>query len=209
MAWQMSLKTTSDHQQNENELRLVFTGRLSRVKGVDVLLQALARIKETVPGKIDVSLDAMGTGTLEEELQELAGQLGIGDRVRFLGYLPDAATRLAQYDVFCLPSREDMCPLVCVEAMSQALPVVATTVGGLPELVVEGETGLLVPADDVQALATALLALAENPVWRRQMGDAGRRRFEECFTQEHMARQTWEIYAKASASRKDREISCI
>jgi glycosyltransferase involved in cell wall biosynthesis len=179
------------------EVRIAFVGRLSPVKGVDVLLSAFAQLEQALAGRIAVTLEIMGTGSQGSELKELAMQLGIGDRVHFLGYVPDAAERIAQCDVFCLPSREDMCPLVCVEAMAQGKPVVATGVGGLPELVVPEETGLLVSSDDVGALSAALLRLVDDPVLRRRMGAASRRRFEGFFTQEVMARQTYRVYESA------------
>lgn len=180
-----------------SDVRIAFAGRLSPVKGVDVLLSALAQLERALAGEIAVTLEVMGTGPQASELKELAVQLGISDRVHFLGYVPDAAERLSECDVFCLPSREDMCPLVCVEAMSQGKPVVATEVGGLPELVVPEHTGLLVPPDDVKALCAALLRLVEDPVLRKRMGIAGRRRYEESFTQEAMARQTYQVYQSA------------
>lgn len=178
-------------------VRIAFVGRLSPVKGVDVLLRALARVAEAAGPGVFATLDIMGVGEEAAALQRLAGELGVHRRVRFLGYLPDAALRLAGYDVFCLPSREDMCPLVCVEAMSQGKPVIATNVGGIPELVVAGQTGLLVPPDDVAQLAGALLHVIRDPHLRRRMGEAARRRYEQFFTQETMARRTFEVYEGA------------
>ncbi|MGI6081894.1 MAG: glycosyltransferase family 4 protein [Limnochordia bacterium] len=179
------------------EFRVAFVGRLSPVKGVDVLLSAFSLLQRSLAGSAPLLLDIMGTGPQEEELRRMAIELGIAQHVRFLGYVPDAAERLAEYDVFCLPSREDMCPLVCVEAMSQGKPVVATNVGGLPELVVPEQTGFLVPSEDAEALSAALRRLVEDPPLRARMGNAARRRFEESFTQETMARQTYRVYETA------------
>jgi len=176
--------------------RIAFAGRLSPVKGVDVLLTAFSLLHRSLSGTVPLVLDIMGTGPQEEELHWLVQRLGIAQHVRFLGYVPDAAERLAEYDVFCLPSREDMCPLVCVEAMSQGKPVVATDVGGLPELVIPEQTGFIVPSEDAEALSAALRRLAENPELRVRMGNAARRRFEESFTEEAMARQTYRVYEK-------------
>lgn len=177
-------------------VHIVFVGRLSPVKGVDVLVRALAIVNKAVRPELSVTLDIMGVGEEAPALQGLVEEHGLQDRVRFLGYRPDAAARLGTYDVVCLPSREDMCPLVCVEAMCHGKPVLATNVGGLPELVVDGKTGLLVPSDDVAALAKALLRLVTDHELRKRFGAAGRHRFESFFTQETMARKTWEIYER-------------
>lgn len=173
-------------------VRVAFIGRLSPVKGVDVLLQALAMLKEDTNPPI--TLQIMGVGDEAVNLKRQAEELGVADQVAFMGYCPDAAARLAECDIFCLPSREDMGPLVCVEAMAQAKPIVSTLVGGIPEMVQDGKTGLLVPPGDATALAKAIARLAQDALLRQTMGAAGRQRYENLYTQESMARSTYKVY---------------
>lgn len=173
-------------------VRIAFIGRLAGVKGVDVLLQAAATL--LFEHGLPIALDIYGTGPDADALHNQAATLGITEQVTFHGYCPDAVARLRGADIFCLPSREDMGPLVCAEAMAQRKPVVSTLVGGIPEMVADGETGLLVPADDAPALAAALGRLVRDAQLRTSMGSAGRRRYEALFTQEAMARRTYEVY---------------
>lgn len=183
---------TVDSSAPKDTVHIAFIGRLSPVKGVDVLLRAMAALTE-LAGQ-SVTLDIMGVGEDAEALQMLAHQMGLAHLVTFHGYCPDAASRLAECDIFCLPSREDMGPLVCVEAMAQAKPIVSTWVGGIPEMVIDGETGILVPSDDVPALTQALTTLVKDAERRRTMGQAGRQRYEACFTREGMGQHTYEVY---------------
>jgi glycosyltransferase involved in cell wall biosynthesis len=187
---------------NPQKVRITFVGRLEQVKGIDVLIRAFAML-EGATGNRDkhssqplpaVTIDLLGVGAEEDALRNLAAELGVADKVTFLGYCPDAAVRLAGYDIFCLPSREDMGPLVCVEAMAQGKPVISTLVGGIPEMVDNGVTGLLVPSDDVKSLAVALERLVRDRALRTRMGHAGRDRYEALFTQESMAKLTFDVY---------------
>lgn len=173
-------------------VRIGFIGRLSPVKGIDVLLAALASLK--AQGSVPIHLDIMGEGPQASTLAEQAHNLCLTEQVTFHGYCPDAVARLAHCDIFCLPSREDMGPLVIAEAMAQGKPIVSTWVGGIPEMVEHAVTGLLVPADNPSALAAALGKLVNNATLRQQMGAAGRQRYETLFAQESMARKTHAVY---------------
>ena len=117
-----------------------------------------------------------GDGSLRNAAREAAIRRGVGERVHFLGVRSDVAELLSASDVFALASHWEGNPIAVMEAMAAALPVVATAVGGVPELVVHGETGLLVPAGDEKAFADALAALAGGPDRRRELGAAGLRR---------------------------------
>ncbi|WP_437591541.1 glycosyltransferase family 4 protein [Sorangium sp. So ce1000] len=127
-------------------------------KGVDVLVEAMARLDQA--GRRDIHLMMVGGGALLEPLRARVSELGLGDRVRLFGWaLPvEIPDYMAACDVFCLPSRREGCPNVVLEALASGRPVVATRVGGVPELVREGQggNGLLVPAGDPGALAAAL-----------------------------------------------------
>ena len=121
---------------------------------------------------------AVGQGQLEAEVAALHRELGLGDRCRLLGYRTDVKDLMAAADVFVLASAFEGLPVSIMEAMVSGLPVVATAVGGVPEAVVDGETGLLVPPRDASALAAALLRLARDPDLRAAMATKARVRGE-------------------------------
>lgn len=149
-------------------------GRISRVKGYEYLLGAAALINHEFGEEITFLIT--GGGSEEEyrlELEGRAKKLVIEKNLIFLGYRRDVALILPALDIFVLPSVVECHPLALLEAMASGLPVVATRVGGVPEVVVEGESGLLVPPRDPQALAAAILYLLKNPEIRQNPG-AGR-----------------------------------
>lgn len=163
-------------------------GRLSAEKGQLLLLEALARL-ESAPHCVFI-----GTGALRAELEQRCAALGIGARVHFVGLRNDVADWLSCFDVFVLPSAWEGVSLALLEAMSAGLPVVATAVGGTPEVVVNGVTGLLVPPGDADALAYALDTLLRDPARQRIMGAAGQQRIYEHFSVEATTRQLVELY---------------
>ena len=116
----------------------------------------------------------LGEGERRRDLEELARGLGIAEHVRFLGWRPDVAGVMAAVDIFCLPSLNEGMGKVLVEAMAMGKPIVASAIGGIPDLVRPGENGILVPAGDVQALSEAIARLCRAPEERRRMGEAGR-----------------------------------
>lgn len=131
----------------------VVAARLEEQKGHAVLLDALAEVWKR---GLDFTLAVAGDGSLRGALEERARQLGLEKRVHFLGALDDLGPLLAAADAVVLPSRWEGLPLTLLEAMARARPVIASAVGGVPEVVVHGENGWLVPAGDVAALADAL-----------------------------------------------------
>lgn len=153
--------------------RLVFVGRLAAVKGVPVLLDALARLRADDP---EVTLTLVGDGPERGWIEERIAELGLGGAVGITGYLDQdaVADRLARADVFVLPSFAEGVPVVLMEAMATGLPVVTTRIAGIPELVEDGVSGLVVPPGDAVALADALAALLADPARREEMGAAGR-----------------------------------
>ncbi len=154
---------------------LLYAGRLESVKGPDLLLEAYARAGASLTG---LPLLLAGDGSLRSRLEESAGRLGIADRVSFLGRVSPG--RVACLQASCralvLPSRSEGLPLVLPEAMSAGAPVVASRVGGVPELLEHGRTGLLVPVGDVDALAAALSRAATEPELFATMGREARAR---------------------------------
>ena len=167
-------------------------GRLCDVKGQRELIDAIARLPDA--RAVLVGADLEQGGAYERALRRRAEELGVSDRVVFAGYRDDAARVVAAADVFALPSWTEGLPLVVLEAMALGRPVVATTVGGTPELVADGETGLLVPPRDVEALTSALKQVLEDEGLRRRLGEAGRRRVAERFSSDAMTRDVLAVY---------------
>jgi glycosyltransferase involved in cell wall biosynthesis len=173
---------------------VLHVGRLAPVKGQLELIRALPKLDGTIA--VLVGRDLERDGAYELELADEAERLGVADRVVFAGQREDVASLLAGCDVCALPSRAEGLPLVLLEAMTQARPVVATAVGGTPELVIDGETGVLVRPGDPDALARALGGLLSDPERARRLGEAGRRRVAERFTVEAMAGRVLEVYGE-------------
>ena len=174
-------------------VRLLFVGRVVRQKGLDVLLAALAEL----PSGLDWSLDIVGDGPSRPALAEQAARLGLAGRVRFAGWAARAAMPdiLRAADLFVFASRDEGMPNAVLEAMASGLPVAATRISGNEELVLDGETGLLVPPDDVAALAGALGRLLGDRDLRRRLGAAGRERV----VREYSWRSVAERYAALCA----------
>ena len=173
--------------------------RFDPVKRVDVLIGALTLLVPRVPR---LALVLVGGGADAPRLKRLAAEAGLGDRVIFTGPLADPACAYRLFDLYAATSRKEGLPLALLEAMGARLAVVATDVPGHRDVVVHGETGLLVPPDDPAALAEAIATLLADPARRRRMGEAGRRRVAEVFTVSSMVEQTAEVYRRAAASRR-------
>jgi glycosyltransferase involved in cell wall biosynthesis len=149
--------------------------RLTQQKALGVLLAAAALVP-------DATFLLAGEGPERPALEAMAAELGISSRVRFLGARHDIAELLALSDLFVLPSLAEGLPISVLEAMASARPVVATRIGGTDEVVVEGETGLLVPAGDAEALSAAIRRVLGDPGLARRLGEAGRARVHQEFS---------------------------
>src|SRR5207248_2205806 len=178
----------------------VLVARLSPEKDIATLLQAVALIAKKTPG---FRLEIAGDGPCKPELLRLANQLGIETNVTFLGEVRDVAALLAKARLFVLSSLTEGISLTLLEAMARGLPVVTTRVGGNPEVVVEGETGLLVPPRAPAELAAAMVHLLRSPDTRRRMGQAGRCRVEQHFDVRRMVAE-YEGHYLAGAARPQR-----
>ena len=152
--------------------RLGWAGRLSREKGADVLVETMSRLRD-----LPIDLSVLGTGREGVALAARAGALGVSDRVQWHGTVPDAARLLAAFDCFVLSSRTEGTPMVLFEAMAAEVPVVATAVGGVPDIV-SAEEALLVPPDDPAALAGAVRAMYADPAAAAARARAARRRLD-------------------------------
>ena len=173
--------------------RLLSAGRIVYQKGLDLGLRALAQLKD-----LDWHWSIAGDGPQMEPLQSLARELGISERVTFLGWQSkeDLAQAYQQANLFLFPSRHEGMPNAVLEAMSSGLPVVATRIAGSEELVLDGETGLLVPSEDVDALRDALRTVLSDAVLREKMGTASRLRVEREYSWESVALQYSEYLKK-------------
>jgi glycosyltransferase involved in cell wall biosynthesis len=177
----------------DREPRLLCVGRLIPVKGHLVLLRALAQARSRVPGLV---LDIAGHGPLEPALKAYSGELGLSDSVRFRGFVTPIQAALESSAGVVVPSLGEGFGMVALEAMERGRPVVASDVGGLPEIVADGETGFVVPAGNAEALADAMVALASDLPRAAAVGEAGRRRALESFTQERSTRAIETLYVR-------------
>jgi glycosyltransferase involved in cell wall biosynthesis len=173
-------------------------GRLIALKGQEFALQAFADIAARVPSAVWL---LVGTGPDREPLERLAQSLGVGGRVRFLGHREDVPRIMAALDVLVHPTTAEGFGLVLLEAMVQGTPIVATRVGSLPEIIVDGGTGLLVPLRDPPALAQAVLTLLLDRDQLARLGQGGRERYEGCFRLERMIGETLDVYQRVIGER--------
>ena len=163
----------------ENGFSVIGTiGRLDTQKGVCFLLRAASIILKLFPETIFL---VVGDGPLRPQLEKLSQDLNISRKVLFTGWIEDVPKVLSVMDIFCLPSLWEAFGIVLAEAMAMRLPIVATNVEGIPEVMKDGETGILVPSQKPGALAAAIMKLLKDKTLARQMGEAGRKRVEELF----------------------------
>lgn len=180
---------------------LLGVGRLETVKGFDVLLEVLARLD----GRIAFHAAIAGDGSRRRRLERRARDLGLSARVSFLGHRPDAAALMRQADLLVATSRMEGSPMALLEAMEARLPVVATAVGGVPELVGAARNGLAVPAGDVAGLAARIELLLRRPRLRRGMGRRGAEALVRRFAPGVWVEETRGVYERAVAAAADRE----
>lgn len=161
-------------------------GRLHPGKGQDLLIEAVARLRgEGQP----ITALIVGTGPAEAQYRELAARLGVVDHVQFAGLVPEVGPWLAAMDMLCIPSLKDSMPMAAMEAMSIAVPVIASRVGELPVAIEHGVSGLIVEVGSVSSLATAIARLAAAPEERARFGTAGRERLIARYSPAAMLRQ--------------------
>jgi glycosyltransferase involved in cell wall biosynthesis len=166
---------------------------LSEKKGYRELIAAIPLVLARFPR---AQFWIAGQGDLRDELEQRARDEGFARQVRFLGFRRDAGDLMNAIDVFALPSHREPCALVYIEAALMAKPIVACRAGGAPESVADGETGLLVPARDVTALAEAILTLAEHRGWARRMGLAAHERALDVFSWERFVSTLETVYER-------------
>jgi glycosyltransferase involved in cell wall biosynthesis len=165
--------------------------RLNELKGIEYFLQAVAGLIERFD---NVRFLIVGDGASRAPLEKYAGELGLNKHVVFLGFRLDVPTLLSEISVSVLPTLSEGLSNSLLESMAASVPVVATRVGGNPEVVQAGITGLLVPPRDAEALARAIGQFLEQPLIARKFGHAGRERVSQQFALEKMTRATAHLY---------------
>ena len=178
---------------NQKDYIIGTVRRLHPEKGghYDLLKCAAEVLKDFPKAKFII----IGGGPLETQLRNFASKLNIEDNVIFTGFRRDLEKFYSIMDIFVLPSTWEPLGNVLVEAMAFGKPVVATNVGGIPEVVVDNETGILVPPADPSKLAEALLYLLQNPDIAKRLGEAGKKRVSDYFTIERLADELEEVYS--------------
>jgi glycosyltransferase involved in cell wall biosynthesis len=177
-------------------LVVAITGQVSEIKGIWEFIDAVGRL---VAGGVDATFavlgdDLKGKGETRRRAEQLVAECGLASRVRFLGFKPDAPRLIPAFDLVAVPSHVEPLGNATLEAMASAVPVVGSRVGGIPEMIVDGVTGLLVPSRDATALAGAIGSLLAEPARLRAMGQAGRERAAEAFSPQAHARQVQAVY---------------
>lgn len=177
----------------QDDLVVGSIGRLHPSKGYETLLRSMSYVIEKLP---TVKLVIIGTGREKNNLEKLSAQLGVFDNVTFLGRKQplEIPGLLKTFNLFVLASNWEGFGLAVVEAMASGLPVVATNVGGLPEIVEDGQTGFLVPSRKPRVLAEKIIHLLQNPDLCLKMGKQGRRRVESLFSLDGMIKELEYLY---------------
>lgn len=173
------------------DMVLLHIGRFSPQKNHRLLIEAFSLAVKECP---KMRLWLVGDGELRPEVEKIVAEKGLESRASFLGICADVSEHLRQCDIFVLSSDWEGVPLTVLEAMATGRPVISTSVGGVPELVEDGITGILVSPGDAEALARAILWLAKDPELRHHMGLAGQRRARESFDISRCAREYEALY---------------
>jgi glycosyltransferase involved in cell wall biosynthesis len=181
----------------EGEVLVACVGRMVPIKRVDLILRAVAEARR---GGAPIRLALVGDGESRPALERLAGELGVADAVRFLGFMPDSSPAVAAADLAVLGSDNEGTPVALIEAAAAGRPAVATSVGGVPDVVVPG-TGVLVPAGDHHTLAAGLARLAGDEALRTTMGARAREHVARAFSIERLLRDVEALYDELLARR--------
>ncbi|HET6846474.1 MAG TPA: glycosyltransferase, partial [Anaerolineales bacterium] len=177
------VRTRADLDLKENAPFVVSVGRLVYQKGPEYLIQAMQAVTRRFPG---ARAGICGEGPLRGQLEAQIARLGLSGSVELLGNRLDIGRYLGAADIFVLPSRWEGLPVALLEAMDTGLPVIATRVEGVEEVIQSDEEGILIPPEDARALADSISLLIDNPDRRKSMGNAGRARVRAAYTTDLM-----------------------
>ena len=181
----------------ESCFAIAMVGIIRGVKRHEVALRAFALFRDAHP---QARLLLVGDGPMSKDMRQLAEELGLGQSVSFLGHRDDVADLLAAADCFLLSSRSEGVPQAITQALGCGLPVVATAVGGVPELIIDGRTGLLVEPESPQLMAEALARVADDAALASRLGQAGKAHVEEHYSLQAMLNKTEALYARLQGS---------
>ena len=162
-----------------NQHLVLYIGRLRPVKGVDYGIKAFA---QALAEQRDMHMALAGEGEQRQHLENLAAKLGISEKITFLGVRNDLANELSAADSVLMPSLTEGFPRVAIEAMASSKPVIATRVGGTPEAIIDGQSGILVPPRDIDAMANAIIRLVGDPDMQSRLGASARLRTEQHYS---------------------------
>jgi len=179
---------------------IVYMGRLRTVKGVEFGIRAFATALEQLP---NIRMVLAGEGDQRNFLGSLVSELGISEQVEFLGVRNDVPELLGAADSVLMPSLTEGFPRTAIEAMAAGKPVIATNVGGTPEAVIDGETGILVPARDSDALSAAIVRLVGDTDLQARLAQAGRKRAEKNYSVDRYVSRLDELYRRFSRTEVD------
>jgi glycosyltransferase involved in cell wall biosynthesis len=182
----------------EQDIFLISVGRLVYQKAHEYLVAAMPEVLKEFP---NVKVGICGDGVLRAELESQIHSLGLSNSVRLFGRSDHVANYLASADVFVMPSRWEGLPIALLEAMSAGLPVIATNVEGVDEVIVDGEQGLLVPVGNVDALVRAILQLLRDPAMRARMGLSSKQRIAERYSIDQMSERYLALMVKLMEAR--------
>ncbi len=188
---------------DDDECVVGIVGRLVPIKNHRMFIDAA---KEVIERGWRVKFLIVGDGMLHDELRDYTHSLGLTEKVVFAGWREDMELIYLIMNIFVISSTSEGFSIAPLEAMKHAVPIIATRVGGLPEIVKDGETGILVESDDAHALAEAIVYLLKNPEKRKEMGLAGRRLLEEFLTADKMAGHIYSIYISVISEQERREV---
>lgn len=176
---------------DDHKVRFITVGRLAAIKNHAMMLEAFAELLKSNP---QANLTIVGDGPERAAIELRLENLGIANNVKLAGFQSDVTSFLDQADVFLLTSNYEGISIALLEAMRSGLPAICTSVGGIPETVIDSESGILVPAGDVTALARAMSELANSPSKRKQFGESARKRFNIEFSQDTMVSRYESLY---------------
>ena len=176
----------------ESVYDILFVGRLERAKGVDVLFEAIKLLETKYDRKLKVAI--IGDGSLNEELKGIAERLNISESVEFLGVRKDISDLMRKSKIFVLPSRWEGLPMVILEAMALGMPVVATKVGGIPEVIEDGKDGILVEPENPERLANSIFRLLDDDGLRSLFSSNAYRKIKEEYSIEKYTKTLLGLY---------------
>jgi len=180
--------------EQSNGYDVLFVGRLERAKGVDILLESIKLLKSKYRRSLKIGL--VGSGSLEKKLKTTAEKLKISENVEFLGIRKDIDTLMQKSKIFVLPSRWEGLPMVILEAMASGIPIVATKVGGIPEIIEDGKDGILVEPENPEELAKAILRLLSDVNLRSLISLNAYKKVKEEYSIERYIRDLLNLYCE-------------